>query len=471
MDDTPADFTPANDTPPDFTPAAAGRVSIGDVERALEAIGARDSTRGGDARHIYDTLTWGEGPDVLSQAGVQNWLWYRLPTKYMTNEAGYKQRLACIAGELFDELGLGRYATICRSDATARVHAAFDRSDSAGYSAMRKAADASGIEPPDVDGFAWGTVMGGEEAAARTTVEHVLETAIVDGRLRVGANRWRDHQAGIVADVIHSDHPTLPGQTLRSVIHTERAGHWADLLVSRSPSIGPVVERALKQALVAPALPANDEITVALHPLLWFLERIGDGQAMTAAGYLNRSFVADVWANRPWTDELLPLKQPPRSESDDFILYLLRTFGQQTGVLRVTKRVLCRTKLADRIIADPAAAWKVVADHIAGTGWERFVAETAAMILVTNNATSPSKDLAKTIAQVAAGIGWRTDGHPPTETTVMHGFSQTRRLLCVFGMLTEHGDWRQRVYVLTDVGTRLADGIVHTAATGPRSHP
>ena len=81
-----------------------------DVQGAIERMAGRDLDRGRDAEHVYDTLTWGEGPSRIDQAGVQRWLWYELPTKYMTDEPGYMTRLAAVAAELFDELGLDAYA-------------------------------------------------------------------------------------------------------------------------------------------------------------------------------------------------------------------------------------------------------------------------------------------------------------------------------------------------------------------------
>lgn len=92
--------------------------------------------------------------------GVQDWLWYRLPTKYLTDEPGYVGRLAGVAAELFDELELDGYAALCSSEATPGVHAAFDRSDAAGFDALIKAMEASGIRPPDLDDFEWASSWG-----------------------------------------------------------------------------------------------------------------------------------------------------------------------------------------------------------------------------------------------------------------------------------------------------------------------
>ncbi len=68
---------------------------------------------------------------MLRQSRLQAWLWYEVPNKYVTDEVGYKEHLSVTAASLLDELGLNRYAAICRSQATAEVHAAFDDSDSA----------------------------------------------------------------------------------------------------------------------------------------------------------------------------------------------------------------------------------------------------------------------------------------------------------------------------------------------------
>lgn len=52
------------------------------VEAALDAIGRQDAALGEWAQVAADGLTAGEGTDVLSQAAVQAFLWYRLPTRY-----------------------------------------------------------------------------------------------------------------------------------------------------------------------------------------------------------------------------------------------------------------------------------------------------------------------------------------------------------------------------------------------------
>lgn len=90
-------------------------LSDDDVTAAIARIGERDDDLARDAGHVYDALTWDEGPGQIRRAGVQDWLWYRLPMKHLTDEVGYTGRLAETAAVLFDELGLDAYAAICRA--------------------------------------------------------------------------------------------------------------------------------------------------------------------------------------------------------------------------------------------------------------------------------------------------------------------------------------------------------------------
>ena len=447
------------------------RLTDRDVQQALARVSSRDAERGRDAQHIYETLTWGEGPGVLSQSGLQHWLWYVLPTRYMTDEDGFMPRLAGVAAELFDELGVASYADVSRSEATVKVHSAFERSEAEGYAAMRKAAERSGIDPPGVDGFAWGTVMGTEEAGARSAAESALEVAIATGALTVGRRGWRDAQASIVEATLNGEHPSVPGQSWRSAIVTERATRWADEAASRVPSVRPMIDRLLRRILVPPDRPSDQSIAAALRPWTWLLNRLGDGQAMTAAGYLNRPFVLDVWQHRPWTDELLPLDKPPRSESDDFILQALRELSQAVGAARVTKKVLRRTRLGDAVLSDPGVAWSTLVAGLATKAWPRFVTEWYLAHLLDAAGPVPSQPLRTSVAVIAAESGWRTDGAMPSDYNVSFAFAEPRRLLELFGLLEESGDWSARAYRLTELGTVFAGAYLHAAVTAPRSRP
>ena len=441
-----------------------------DVQAALARIAGRDEEFAQQAEHVYGTLTWGEGPGRMRQAAVQDWLWYQLPTKYITDEAGYMGRLAATAAELFDELGLDAYATVCRSEVTAGVHAAFDQSDALGFKAMRKAMEGSGIEPPDLDDFAWGEVMGIEEALARSAAENTLERAIAEGRLEVGARGWRGRQREITAAQLDSDHPSQPGQSWRTTIITERIGEWVRGASARSDELGRR-RAAIANRLLHPISPPSD-VAGRMAPLSWLLDVFGDEQALTQAGYLNRPFVMLVQEQRPWEDPFAS-DGPPRTETDVIMLHRLRGWLESVGALRKRGKKLCRTKRGAAMATDPRVAWDVLTNRVAGDPWDRFVIDTAGLILLERGGEVGNRDLIEAVAADAAELGWRTSDHGmsrvPTDRDVSSSFYSTWPLLRLFDFVAGHGDWGSRGCSVTPAGESTMVAIIRAGAAGPRA--
>jgi hypothetical protein len=448
---------------------ATGELLEGDVEQALARLEGRD---GGEARHVYETLTWGEGPARISREVVQHWLWWQLPTKYLTDEVGYMGRLAGLAGDFFEELGLDGYAAICRSETTAGVHAAFERSRSAGVTAMRRAQSGSGIDPPDVAGLLWGEVMGMEEALARSVAAGELERAIDEGELAVGARGWRARQQEIVSRLLDSDRPSAPGQSWRTVIVTERIGTWVDGATRRSPDLGRM-RATVANRLLHPVDPPEG-VADRMEPLAWLLEVFGAEQALTQAGYLNRPFLLEVHGQRPWRDPI-GADKPPRTQSDEIILTRLRELLEAVGAWRKHKRVLRRTAKGQAMAADPVAAWSALVDGLAAQPWEAFVAETVGLVLVDRGGSAGAGEVLAAVGAMAADYGWRTgsegDQEAPERQAVSWAFSDARALLELFGMLEESGDWRDRRWTLTAAGETTMLAVLRASAVGPRKQP
>jgi hypothetical protein len=401
---------------------------------------------------------------------VQNWLWYRLPTKYMTDEPGFMTRLAGIAAEMFDELELDAYAAICRARSTGEVHAAFDRSRKDGYAEMRRALDASGIEPPDTDSFRWGDVMGVEESMARSAVEDALERATDTGDLVVGGRGWRARQQEITDATLDSDHSSQPGQTWRTAIATERIGSWIDEATRRSGELGRLRSR-IGNRLLHPVEPPPD-VAARMAPVTWLLQRFGSEQALTQAGYLNRPFVLAVHADRPWDD---PFDTgPPRSETDEITLHRLRGFLERAGALRKRGRALQRTKRGTAMAVDPATVWATFVEHLGANPWSRFVTETHGLILVDRGDPAMEKELTRIVVALAGEAGWRTDGAggtAPTERDVTWAFSDSRALMELCGLLHKDGDWSSSRCRLTTAGETALLAMLRATAAGPRERP
>ena len=451
----------------------ARNLTEGDVEAALARIGARDSALARHARDVYDTLTWGEGPGQLRLAGLQEWLWYRLATKYITDEPGYMARLAATAAELFDELGLDGYAAVCRSDTTAQVHGAYATSDADGVAAMRTAASASGIDPPDLDDFAWGQVMGIEESMARSAAEDALERAIADGGLTPGGRGWRARQKEVTQAELDAEHPDQPGQTWRTAITTERIGAWVAQAERRSSSLGRL-RADVANRLLHPVPPPED-VAERLAPLTWTLDLIGAEQNLTQSGYLNTAFLRRFHAEKPWPDPF-PMRTPPRSEADDVTLPRLRALLESMGAVRKRGRTLKRTKRGDEMAVDPILAWRAATGAFGRDPWDRFVAETCALILLDGGGRTSAREMRDEVARIAAEVGWQTSGddggqQTPSGHDVAWAFSDSQALLELFGMLTVTGDWADRRLELAPSGEATMAALLRATAGAPREHP
>lgn len=450
-----------------------GELSEGDVTEALSRIAARDAGLARSADHAYEALTWGEGPRVLRQAGLQFWLWYAVPTKYNTDEAGYMGRLAQGAAALFDELGLHAYAAICRSPTTAEVHTAYDRSDADGRRATGRAMEKSGIEPPDLADFTWSDLMGGEESSARSAAEDALERAIANGDVVVGGRGWRAAQAAVAEAALDGDHPELPGQSWRTAVLSERLEQWVGSAQRHSRRLGSA-RAAVANRLLHPVEPPGGA-SAAVAPLVWLLNRHGEEQPLTQAGYLAPSFVRSLQAGRPW-DLKLPMDRHPRTEGDDIVLLALREWLQHAGALRKRKSKLMRTTAGAAMAADPAQAWNALTRHLAPRGWDGFAAETALLHMLDSAARDAQASYDSVLAFVAAAaaeMGWTTsDGgarRVPSESDVSWALLDIRQVWEVCDLVTFQGNWGDRRLALSELGEAATLGYLRHVAAGPRT--
>ncbi len=444
-----------------------------DVEAALDRIRKRDAVLAQEAEHVVDGLTWGEGPEVIGQSGLQTWLWYIVPTKYVTDEPGYMGGLAETAAVLFDELGLHGYAAICRSEATAKVHAAFDQSDKAGRAALRKAIERSGIDPPDMDDFEWSSVMRTEEAQARSAVEAALEEAIYTGEMSVGGKGWLVIQARVCAAVLDSDHPEIPRQSWRTAVVTERIEQWVSGPERRSPKLSEARAQIANQLLNPVEMPSDAANAVRL--VVWLLERWSDEQPMTQAGYLKPVFVQSLQADRPWSHPW-PLDRPVKTELDDAVLHQLRGWLQRVGALRKHKAALRRTPLGREIAGDLAGAWQALTRNLAsGDDWDTFVAETGLLFLLDKQEPISDSSPPVFIRNCAIEMGWQTTINGVTDAPSLRDvswtFADARHIWDACGLTNKSGDWRNQQIALTDLGRAAALSYLRHVAAGPKDSP
>ncbi len=162
-------------------------------------LGREESAWALDARAAWDSLTASGDAEWVALYELQDFLWYRLPAKFLVPYQ-HKLAVASALARLLDALGYTEHADLCTGAATTQVLDAWERNSTAGFAALRRAMELSGVDPPNLEDFKWGDVMGLEEAALHLHAAIVLEEAIGSGRLTPGAPGWKKAQARVLKE-------------------------------------------------------------------------------------------------------------------------------------------------------------------------------------------------------------------------------------------------------------------------------
>ena len=322
------------------------------VDAALDRLARTDRQEAEAARAAFASLTWGGGPDSVTLYELCDWLWYRLPAKWMCGLPEHMQ-LACALGALFGLLEMPRYARMCTSETTANVLAAWDRDRKEGMKAMAAARAASGVSPPDIPGLlTWGEVMGTEENSALFATATRLEMMIAAGEFRPGARGWRKAAERAAATFLVTPRDDLSGNCWLQRIHAERLQEWTR---SRGSPRGPLAE-ALASQLARPAAVPRQAAEL-LAPVTWLLGKATDDGAipLTQSHTLARAVVAEGCQRFGW----LTLTGRPRSESDIVEAWTLRTMIRELGAVRRQGRQLYLTPAGKNLAAASAVGTMV----------------------------------------------------------------------------------------------------------------
>jgi hypothetical protein len=434
------------------------------VAGALERLRAEDERLGGDAEAALNSLTWDEGLETITQYGLQAFLWYELPRKWMTDLEG-RRHLAMALGRVLDLVGLPRYAAICRSPETDAVLAAYERDDREGFAAFRRAEERSGVHPPELPEFTWGPVMGMREAGAFWSTAAALELAITGGQLRPGSRGWRLAQQAIARRHLTAARAELDGRTWLEVVLGERVEEWAR---SRGQARRALVEQLLARLRGGPVeVPAGAAEAVA--PLRWLLARAGEGIALTQKGNLARVVVVEAVERFGWQ----PLPNPPRGEDDVFELWVLRDLARDLGAVRRGGRRLVATRAGRALAGDAEALWRAVAGRLGGGDDFGAIVTELGLALLLDAGEVLQAELVERVHAAVVGEGWhdRATGQSPDPEDVRRQLAEPLRLLGVLGLSREGGDWRARMVVLTGVGRATALEALRVRASGPRPDP
>jgi hypothetical protein len=438
-----------------------------EVDRAVHRIEARRPDLNMAVQAVAGGLTAGEGLDMIHQAALQQFLWWHLPRDYPDDEW---HGLVEATTMLLDELGLKQLAELSRSEETGKVLAAWRHGRDKGAAAFRAAQTKSGVEPPDTDLLAWGSIIGVDEARALDAVERALGEAVGAGDLLPGAPRWQAKAAAITEAVLCRPLDLPPGQTLAGLVTTERIGTWID--AARHPmhqEWRTAVANSLLHPIETPSNPGG-----AVAPMRWLLELAAEsgGTELTQSNYLARATVLAAVERFGWWD----WDKPPRSEADVHQLATLRNAGNRLRLLRRRGRRLHLTTRGVEFLASPARLWEQVASETEdGEDFTRAVTELVGLRLLQGRVEQ--RKLVADVAPILIAQGWSTHGGPITVNHVSSAVYRPLRWWRLFNVIDEvqatweYGTAREltpHTVALTPDGERMVLAYLRSRAAGPR---
>jgi hypothetical protein len=225
------------------------------VAAALGRLRAEDERVAGDAEAALASLTWDQGLQAITQHGLQRFLWYELPRKWLTDLEG-KLHIAASLGRLLELVGCAatrrsavglRPPRCCRrtSAAIGRAFRSFRRAQGALRSGAAGPARATAV-------VRLGPAIDEQEAGAFFSVAAALELAVAGGELRPGARGWRAAQQAVARRHLATPRPELDGHSWLELVVAERLGGWAR---SRGEARRALVEPVLPRLAGRPLLP------------------------------------------------------------------------------------------------------------------------------------------------------------------------------------------------------------------------
>jgi hypothetical protein len=405
------------------------------VEQALAALGRSGPEIAEDARAAWEALTGGDGPEAVTQWRLQQFCWDELNRSWLA-DAPRRWRVAQALAALLDALGMPRYAAIARSDTTRQILLNSEQAPDRGRTAMRRAMQRSGIEPPDTELLTWGAVMGGAEVQAKESVADRLELSVAVGDLQPGARGWRDQQAEVTLDVLMVPRLELAGEGLYESILDERLDHWVrgPRSTTRGGLLAPLELRLREPVDPGMAAPAR----ALLRPLDWLLTEVSEGLALTAAGYLPPRTVARALDELGWREELIG---PANREVDAYPVLVLRETAQRLGLCRRRNAKLTLTPSGRVAVADGRTLWQAVAAGLIGSEHSALAVAWEVVLAVLEPGDVVGEEETRVLVQaVITESGWRVAGRrAPSESDTSALFFAVLRELRWLELVEETG--------------------------------
>lgn len=404
------------------------------VEQALASLARVEPGLVEDARSVWEWLAADSGPEAVTQWRLQHFCWEQLPR--MPQDAARRWKSAQALAALLDALGMQRYAAVARSETTRQILLTAEQAPDRGRSMVRRAIQRSGIEPPDTELLTWGAVMGSTEAYALEAVADRLELSVVAGVLVPGARGWRDQQAEIAISVLTTQDPLLGGVPPYQRILDERLHAWVrgPGSTTRSAVLSPLTDRLMAPVEVPMSAPARR----MLRPLDWLLGEVGDGLALTAAGYLPPRTVGRALDELGWREELLG---PSTREVDAYPVLVLRETAHRLGLIRRRGSRLLLSPSGRAAAVDGRQLFTAVAAGLVGPDHSALAATWEVVLAVLEPGDPVQEEDVRALVQaVVTESGWRMAGRrAPSESDTSALFFAVLRELRWLELVEETG--------------------------------
>jgi hypothetical protein len=436
-----------------------------------DALAALEPATADEARAAMDWMLpdGGDWPDV-TQLGLQDFLWYGLPMKWLTEEAHHHE-VGWALGDLFESVGLHRYAALCRSEDTHRLIARWEPDREGARRQLRRLMERSGVDPLDTDLLTWGEIQGVEENAASRTVSRALEAAVEDGRLVPGGRGWR-HVADDVsrATLLAAAAPDDP-RPLVDTVEAERLGNFLTDLDRGDLAVGAELRALLARDGHEVRAERLSRVSEGLEPLRWLLGEIGEGVRLTQAGYLPKALALAADERYGWFG--LAPRFTVRGERDLPELTTLRDLAREGRLLTVRKPTLSLSARGRALLDDPGGlSREVLARFLARGTWAGDAALALAVVLLSH--PQDGRPLLKDdLDQAVLGHlspRWRSGDQPVTQRHAAVATWDAIRLARVFGWVEERDarEWRHAPLPTTAGRLALETGL-QMAAVAPRT--
>lgn len=434
------------------------------VEQALRSL---DPATRANAETALDSLLLEEEDwSDLQQLRLQEFLWYALPTKWLT-DAREQHEIAWALADLLEAAGLERYAALCRSGPTHELLALWARDRDVARRRMQDLMDASGVVPPATPALTWGAMLGVAEHRAHSLVSAALEAAIVDGTLVPGKRGWRTVAAGLSEQRLRGPDPSDEHESLLDSVEQERQAHWlADVQRRTGITDDEVAELATALAGAADGA-AFTAVSASLDPLRWFLGQLADGVAMTTHGYLPRQLALDANERYGWFDLSPAFKV--RGERDLPELTLLHELSRESRLVALKQRRLRLTARGRSALGDDDALVGAVLGHLfTSDTWSGDSAVGLALVLVCEEPSTRTEIDAALLRFLSQR--WRRGDKPLSILDIGGAARRVRTAARVFGWFEPDrpGSWG-RAPELTAVGRAALLLGIRAVARGPKS--